>query len=748
MSFDHHMLASAGDILVVDDTLENLKYMASVLAEAGYRVRSASDGELALRSVQVKLPVLILLDIRMPGMDGFEVCRRLKADASTREIPIIFASALTSTAEKIKGFELGAVDYVTKPLVEQEILMRVGTHLNYYVAQKNLVARSAELETINQRLADTQFAMDKAGIGIHWLDDDGRFIYVNEYAAHLLGYTQEQMRAMSVPDVDPNFAGKDFKVQIQPLREKRTATFETAQRHKSGEIIPLEVTFYYQSGKESNSGRFISFVTDIRQRKQAEQVLRRAMEAAEAANRAKSAFLASMSHELRTPLNAILGFSSLLTRDTTLNDKQRDSLDIINRSGAHLLTLINDVLEMAKIEAGKTQLNIAPFDLGAMVRDVADMMELRAREKGLRLLLDQSSEFPRYINADEARLRQILINLVGNAVKFTQQGGVTMRLGTRQNAIAHLIIEIEDSGPGLSLEDQQRLFQPFMQFGKQVGDNKGTGLGLSITHQFVQLMGGSISVESTAGKGSVFRVDLPLSEVKEPDPLVQREPEKGEVIGLAPDQPRYRILIVEDQLENQLLLSQLMQRIGFEVNMAENGKQGVQQFQSWQPHLIFMDRRMPVMDGLEATQIIRQLPGGKDVKIVAVTASAFIEQRDEMMTAGMDDFVRKPYRFNEIYDSLSRQLGVRYTYAEVRDDADKSSPVALTTEMLAVLPQALRGELKEALESLGSERIEAVLEQVKPYDASLHQTLSRLVAVFDYPGILKVLQANQSENAS
>jgi PAS domain S-box-containing protein len=618
-------------------------------------------------------------------------------------------------------------------LLAEEKVKRYKDHL-----EEEVQIRTADLDVANRQLSETQFAMDRAGIGIHWLDDDGRFIYVNEYAAQLLGYSQEQMREMSVPDVDPNFAGKDFKVQTQPLREIGTSTFETAQRHKNGEIIPLEVTFYYQPGKEGSGGRFISFVTDIRQRKQAELVLHRAMEVAEAANQAKSTFLTSMSHELRTPLNAILGFSSLMRRDEQLRPEQRTNLDIINRSGEHLLTLINDILELAKIEAGKTQLNITPFDLGVLVRDVTDMMELRARAKGLRLLIDQSSQFPRYINGDEARLRQILINLLGNAVKFTQQGGVTLRLGTKQNAIAHLIIEIEDTGPGLSAEDQQRLFQPFMQFGKQPGDNKGTGLGLSITRQFVQLMGGNISVESTVGKGSLFRVELPLSEVKEADLLPQHETEKGEVVGLASGQPVYRILIVEDQLENQLLLSQLMQRIGFEIQVAENGAQGVQLFQSWQPHLIFMDRRMPDMDGIAATQAIRQLPGGKEVKIVAVTASAFMEQRDEMMAAGMNDFVRKPYRFNEIYDSLTRQLGVQYRYAETQP-AKETAVVALNAAMLTVLPQALRVELKAALESLMGERIEAVLVQIKPYDETLHQTLSRLVENYDYPAILKLL---------
>jgi PAS domain S-box-containing protein len=463
-----------------------------------------------------------------------------------------------------------------------------------------------------------------------------------------------------------------------------------------------------------------------------------ARDAAEAANRAKSTFLASMSHELRTPLNAILGFSNLMRRDAQLLPDQRDHLDIINRSGEHLLTLINDVLEITKIEAGKIQLNNAPFDLGALVRDVTDLMEPRANQKGLSLRLDQSSSFPRYINGDEAHLRQILINLLGNAVKFTHQGGVTLRLATKPNTTAHLIIEIEDSGIGLSAADQQRLFQPFVQLGKQPGDNQGTGLGLSITRQFVQLMGGSITVESTPGKGSLFRVELPLIEAKETDILPPQGSEKGEVVGVAPGQTRYRILIVEDDHENQLLLSRLMQRIGFEIKVAADGAQGIQLFQSWQPHLIWMDRRMPVMDGLEATQAIRQLPGGKDVKIIAVTAAALVEERDEMMKAGMDDFVRKPYRFNEIYDCLGKQLSVQYSYAEPQPENNPTA-VILTTDMLAVLPPALRNELRAALESLREEQINAALQQVAAYDVTLYHELSRLVDDFDYPSILKVL---------
>jgi signal transduction histidine kinase/CheY-like chemotaxis protein len=458
---------------------------------------------------------------------------------------------------------------------------------------------------------------------------------------------------------------------------------------------------------------------------------------AEAANKAKSVFLANMSHELRTPLNAILGFSNIIQKDAQFPDSHRQNIEIINRSGEHLLSLINDVLDMAKIDAGHVQLEEAPFDLGHLVRDIVDMMSMRAQDKGLQLLIDQSSEFPRFIVGDESRYRQIFINLIGNAIKFTQQGGVTLRLGKRlQNTITYLLIEVEDTGCGIAPEDQQCIFEPFVQLGEQAG-NKGTGLGLTITRQFVQLMNGYFTLESTLGKGSLFRIDLPLKEARQENIANSKETSEGDVVGLAPGQPLYRVLIVEDQLENQLLLTQLMETIGIQVKVANDGKQGVQLFQSWQPHLIWMDRRMPVMDGMEATKTIRQLPDGQDVKIVAVTASAFMEQRQEMLQAGMNDFIRKPYRANEIYECLSKHLGMKYIYAGI--STNEVLPKTLTPGMLSILPESLRGELKESLESLEKERIAAAIKQVAAYDQPLQKILIQLVDNFDYPTILNAL---------
>lgn len=601
--------------------------------------------------------------------------------------------------------------------------------------------RTRERNVANKELATTQFAMDKAGIGIHWIDaDTGRFQYVNDYAASLLGYSVEEMLAMGVPDVDPAFSEGNFAEKTAGLRELGASVVQTSEKHKDGHVIPIEVSFYYLS----NENIFISFISDITERKRIQEELIRARDTADAANRAKSVFLANMSHELRTPLNAILGFSTMLQNNPDLTRGQRDEIAIINRSGNHLLTLINDVLEVAKIEAGRIELENAAFDLILLEQDVVDMMRLRAEKQGLQLLTDEIPPVPRYIFGDQARMRQILINLVGNAIKFTKQGGVTLRLGTRQNLEKHLLIEVEDSGIGIAPEDRKRVFEPFVQLGEH-SVNRGTGLGLTITQQFVQLMGGSIELESEPGKGSLFRVSLPLHEATEADVTKQPELEPRKVIGLVPGQAEYRILIAEDQLENQLLLGRVLADLGLQYKTAEDGAKAVALFQSWEPQLILMDQRMPVMDGMEATRAIRELPGGGEVKIVAVTASAFKEQRDELLASGMDGFISKPYRPSEIYDCLATQLGVQFLYE--RGDQESKPVEAITPEILVTLSAPLRKRLKEALESLDSSRIRRVLSSVGDENAALEASLAVLTEDYNYPAILEAIaKCEQLEN--
>jgi len=465
-------------------------------------------------------------------------------------------------------------------------------------------------------------------------------------------------------------------------------------------------------------------------------------EKAEAANLAKSKFLASMSHELRTPLNAILGFSHIMRDDTGLSVEQRKTLDIINKSGEHLLTLINDVLDMAKVEAGQLSVENTLIDLGEMVRDITDLMRGRAEEKGLQLLLDQSSDFPSFVRTDGGKLRQVLINLVGNAVKFTQEGGVTLRLNARPADIAGrlmLIVEVEDTGAGLAAEDQTRIFDPFVQ-ASSLTLQKGTGLGLAIARTYVELMGGRISVESTLDKGSVFRADVPVERAEESDVKVAAI-KRQRVLGLEPGQPEYRILIVEDQMENWLLLRRLMEGVGFSVRVAGNGKEGVEAFQEWRPHFIWMDIRMPIMDGLEATRRIRELDGGREVKIVALTASVFKEERDNVVAAGIDDLIRKPYRSEEVFDCLVHQLGVLFVREEAPTTATMAPTMPLRPEALTTLSPELRQELTATLVSLDVARITRIIQRVSEADPALGDTLAQHAGQLGYTTILQALQA-------
>ncbi|MCU7836757.1 MAG: response regulator [gamma proteobacterium symbiont of Taylorina sp.] len=465
---------------------------------------------------------------------------------------------------------------------------------------------------------------------------------------------------------------------------------------------------------------------------------------AEQANQSKSIFLANMSHELRTPLNAVLGFSELMQNDSAVTASQCSNLTIIHRSGEHLLTLINDILEMSKIEAGRIVIEVNPTDLGELVRDVIDMMKNRAEAKHLQLLFDQTSSFPRFVSADAPKLRQIIINLLSNAVKFTEEGGITLRLGVETLGIKNqlkLLCEVEDSGKGISIEDQQQIFKPFIQVG-QADSQTGTGLGLAITRQYIELMGGDLQVESELGRGSTFKASLLVGVVNE-DEIEKVLPEKGKVIGIEQGQSEYRILSVEDKWENQLLLLNILESAGFQVKCVGNGEEAVTAFAEWQPQLIWMDQRMPIMSGLEATRHIRKMEGGDKVIIIALTASVFKEQMAKVLESGADDFLRKPYKPHEIYGCIAKYLGVRYLYEEteliVDKDADDTD-MELTTEMLSRISENLIAELHKAVIELDIELSQSIIDKIRHENSEIAATLSRLLDKLDFKSLKQILE--------
>ncbi|MBD2388139.1 PAS domain-containing hybrid sensor histidine kinase/response regulator [Cylindrospermum sp. FACHB-282] len=492
-----------------------------------------------------------------------------------------------------------------------------------------------------------------------------------------------------------------------------------------------------------------------------ESALREAARSAEA-NQAKSAFLANMSHELRTPLNAILGFAQLMERDTALTEHQRESLATINRSGEHLLKLINDVLEMSKIEAGRTVFNPEPFDLQQLLQIIQEMFQVRAQSKKLYLTVELAPNLPQYIFTDEGKLRQVLINLLGNAIKFTDTGGVRLRVSGEELLRTELSstpsyslhFEIADTGKGIAAEELDKLFQPFVQTTSGFQSKEGTGLGLTLSREFVQLMEGNISLSSEVNRGSTFYFDIKVeqalrSQVPAPTP-------KKRVHSLVVGQPVYRMLVVDDRIENYKILIQLLNAVGFETRVATNGQEAIQEWQAWHPHLIWMDMRMPVMDGYQATRQIRAQEQKLQAKnshqnfrtvIIALTASAFEEQRSDILAAGCDDLIRKPFREGVIFNKIAEHLGVEYVYAQEQESqptehrATKADP--LTAEDLAVMPEAWINALHKAAIQVDAELICKLIQQIPETHHALAQELTTLVNLFCFDEIIQLITGEE-----
>ncbi len=611
----------------------------------------------------------------------------------------------------------------------------VGTHVDL-TKQKQIEAALAESERRFRELHD--------GLrdGIVSVNLDGRIIQFNQSFRRILAcYTEEEIYQLSYQDITPEkwHISEATILQEQVLTRRYSELYEKEYILKDGSVIPIEIQAYLMLDEQSNPSHIWKIIRDISERKQVERALQQAKETAEVANQAKSSFLANMSHELRTPLNGILGYTQILNRDATLTDKQREGIAIIQRSGEYLLTLINDILDLAKIEAGRIELYETNVHFEEFIQSIVQLFKVRAEQKGIAFFYERLSPLPAGIRTDEKRLRQILINLLGNAIKFTTDGGVSLKISYENHKVNFLV---EDTGVGIASNELESIFHPFQQVGDQNQRAEGTGLGLSITQRLAEKMGGDLSVTSELRKGSIFQITLPVVEVS--DILIKKSEFKPMITGF--EGKVRHVLIIDDKTENRSVLVNLLRPLGFTITEACNGQEGLDKSNENQPDIVLTDLVMPVMDGFEFTRRFRKIAHFSQVPVIAVSASVFDYHQQQSIDAGCNIFLPKPIDADALLNTLQESLDLIWIY-EVFNSAHVQNSPSVPSEVFEITTDyPLSIDDATQLHRLGLEGdVAAILDMAKQLRSNVEllpllNKIEQLAKSFDSDGVSDLVQ--------
>ena len=752
-------------LLLVEDSPDDAERVLGHLARAGIAIAALRVNRLQAfaQSLGERPWDAILCDDCLPGFTARDVLAVL--GASPRHIPCILVSGNLPGERAVELIRAGACDYIPKNNLDSLV-----TCIRREIAETRLrdersrgVAERVRLAT-ELRQSERRYKMlfDSFTDAVLVLNLDGRIVNVNETTCEHLRLGREELLLKHFWELDASglspeiYAARIDSVcqfghadcELTYLRSDQTQlVFDTRLRVIEYGGVPAIIAVAREVSEHKRIGDELRQLTAELEHRVARRTtelersntaLAKAKTEADRANRAKSLFLASMSHEIRTPLNAILGFSQLLLRDPAVAPEHREQLTTINRSGEHLLALINDILEMSKIEAGRALPHLTTFDLGALVMDIAAMFKLRAQSKGLSLVVTLCDDLPEAVVSDENKVRQVFINLLGNAVKFTQRGQITWNIGMAQAPEGYrMVTDIEDSGPGIDQADLGILFDKFAQtsLGIRAG---GTGLGLAISREFARLLGGDVTVQSEYGKGSCFHFEIPLAPgrvAEHQDSTRQRQ-----IAGIKPGTGPWRVLIVDDQADSRALLVKILSSVGFETCEATDGAQAEEAFESLRPHAILMDLRMPHMDGFESTRKIKQSDRGRVTPIIAVTASTFEEDRRRALDGNMDAFVGKPFHDVDILEILRVHLQVEYIYMEdLRTPTPMSLPIGMSgwqPDVLSNAPTRLLDELRSATVAAEYDRALEIVSDLAATAPAAAEELRRLVRTYDYQGVI------------
>jgi PAS domain S-box-containing protein len=561
----------------------------------------------------------------------------------------------------------------------------------------------------------------------------GRWTWVSERWTHLTGVPVED----ALVDRWTERVHPDDRASVQEgLRQAVVGRVPWQAEFRLVGRGGQEIFVFGQATPENDGpgpSSYVGALLDVTTQNRAARALLEAKEAAEAANRSKSEFLANMSHELRTPLNGILGYAQLLARDPGMGRHQRDGVEKIRQAGEHLLTLINDVLDLARIEAGRLLLEPVDFCFVDVLDSLADMARVRAEEKGLEFVYLPAPAFPSGVRGDQRKLRQIMLNLLGNAVKFTEQGRVVLQVSAQPDGWVRLAVK--DTGVGVPADQLERIFEPFAQVGERRGGAEGTGLGLSICRELARVMGGRITVESAVGEGSTFALEVPLEprEVGLPRPAPERR-------RLGFEGPARRVLVVDDEPENRMLLVRLLTPLGFEVREAGSGAEAVAEVLADPPDVVLMDLVMPGVDGFEATRRLRAQEVGRRTPVVALSAAVFEESQAESRKAGCDVFVPKPFREEALFEALDQVLDIAWRFEDPtrKHTCGEGGPPCFEAPPLALVEKLY--DLAERGHIVGVRKAIDEVDALGPEHAPLAECLRKKARDFQLQAICELLE--------